>query len=655
MNVTLAAFIATLVFSCLLAANIWYFFIRPERPWSARLGLVLQIIGLYTFVFGALSKDILPKPLIDDLISPDLFVFISGHLRAVAILFLSLSMSLDPAKTGGSASQFLELVLPLALAPVVTVTAAFHLLVVAPFTYVAYGIASVAIAGIERAATEVALLSGDTELGIKTLFTNNVVAVKNLAVAFPALALRVTLEIAASHRKASEAVAISADHREGWTSRHSRLTRALLRVCQGVLAIVVFTAVVTTAVLPWDYPSYQIGQPIGAAILTVLMVWPLLVLIVKAERMRARLAAASPWRIGWRARALGAAAATFAAVAWLYAAIDGGVQRSLTECEGDDARACTAACNRDVAWACVRLGRLLEDGRSGVTKNAARAAELYRTSCDLGSAIGCHNLAGMSAAGAGGLGVDTTRTVALYERACEGGHGPACTNVGKLYAAGRDRVAVDLERAFGAYQKACERDEPEGCALLGRMYDVGKGRVTRDVAKAATLYQKACTAGFGMACNNLGVMHAQGDGVPGPDAIRASDLFRKACEAGEATGCGNLGQVYLKGEGVAADLTRGLDLMQKACDMGDAEACRTLARGYGIGGGGVARDVPRSARLHRKACEAGATSSCVELGQLYERGSSGVPRDVEQALAMYRKGCDAHVAAACDGVKRLTR
>ena len=656
MNVSLAAFIATVLFSGLLAGNIWYFFVRPSRPWSARFGLVLQIIGLYTFVFGIVSKmEMLPKSLIEDMISPDLFVFISGNLRAVAILFLSLSMSLDPEKTAGGASQLLELLLPLAFAPLVLLTAAFHLLVIVPFTYVAYVVASVPLAAIERASNEIALLSGDTEVRIKTLFTSNVVAFKNLAVAFPSLALRVALEIAASRRKAPEPVAIPTDHHEGWTSRHSRLTRVLLRVCQGVLAMIVFTAVVTTAVLPWDEPSYQIGQPIGAAIVTALLVWLLLVFIVKAERMRTRLAATSPWRIGRRARALGMAAATVLAFVWLYAAIDAGVERSLTECEGDDARACAAACNRDVAWACARAGRLYEDGKNGLPKNAARAAELYRTSCDLGSAIGCHNLAVMYAAGEGGLAVDATRAVALYTKACESGHGPACTRLGKLYADARDGVEADLQRAFGAYEKACERDEPEGCALLARMYDVGKGRVARDPAKAATLYQKACTAGSGMACNNLGVMHAQDDGMPGRDATRASDLFRKSCEAGEAAGCGNLGQVYLKGDGVAADLPRGLDLMQKACDLGDAEVCRTLARGYGSGGGGVARDVPRAARLHRKACDAGAPSSCAELGQLYERGVSGVPRDVEQALAMYRKGCEARVAAGCEGVKRPTQ
>lgn len=656
LNVTLWAFIGTLLFAGLLAANIWYFFVRPARPWSARLGLVLQIIAIYTLVFGVVSKmDLLPKELVEEMTSPDLFVFLRGNFTGLTILFQTMTMGLDPAKTAGGASQLLELLFLLALSPLVVLITAFHLFVIIPLTYVAYVVASVPIGAVEKAATGMGLSFDGVQVSIRDLVTNNAVAIKNLAIAFSSQALRVTLDIAAAHRKAPATVSAPADHPEGWTLRHPRLTGALLRVCQGLLAMVVFAAVVTTAVLPSEVRSYQIGLSIGAAIVTALIVWLLLLFIVKAERMRTRLGTVSAWRIGPRVRALGVATATVAASVWLYAAIDASAQRSLTECEGDDPRGCGVACNRDVAWACVRLGGMHADGKSGLRRNAAQAAELYGTSCDLGSAIGCLNLAVMYAAGEGGLAVDATRAVALHTKACESGHGPACTRLGKLYADARDGVEADLQRAFGAYEKACERDEPEGCALLGRMYDVGKGRVARDPAKAGVLYQKACDAGSGMACNNLGVMHAQGDAIPSADAARASDLFRKACEAGEAGGCGNLGQVYLRGTGVAADLPRGLDLMQKACDMGDAEVCRTLARGYGNGGGGVARDVPRAARLHRKACDAGATSSCAELGQLYERGASGVPRDVGQALAMYRKGCEARVPAGCEGVKRLTR
>src|SRR5215471_18420091 len=79
------------IFCALLAVNIWVFLIRPVRPWSARFGTLLQILGLYTFAFGIITQtEIVPRAIADDMTSPDLFVFLAGNLRALSTFMAAL-------------------------------------------------------------------------------------------------------------------------------------------------------------------------------------------------------------------------------------------------------------------------------------------------------------------------------------------------------------------------------------------------------------------------------------------------------------------------------------------------------------------------------------------------------------------------------------
>jgi hypothetical protein len=206
--------------------------------------------------------------------------------------------------------------------------------------------------------------------------------------------------------------------------------------------------------LSWLASTRQAGEIVGVD-RHHLIVWVLVAVIIKAERVRRRLRNAKPTaatRTKRLARQLAVATGIAVAAVWLYAVIDTGVQ-SISRCESGDGHACTLACESDVAAACGWLGDMHANGTNGVEKDTARAAELYQTACDGGCAASCHKLALMYAQGAGARSRDLIRVRKLYEQSCDGGEWSACTRLGTMYAAGQDCACAEVERADVAFQK----------------------------------------------------------------------------------------------------------------------------------------------------------------------------------------------------------
>ena len=61
----------------------------------------------------------------------------------------------------------------------------------------------------------------------------------------------------------------------------------------------------------------------------------------------------------------------------------------------DQADQLEAACERQQATACTRMGRLLETGNAARPKDEARAAAVYQIACDQGEVTGCTGLASL--------------------------------------------------------------------------------------------------------------------------------------------------------------------------------------------------------------------------------------------------------------------
>ncbi len=150
------------------------------------------------------------------------------------------------------------------------------------------------------------------------------------------------------------------------------------------------------------------------------------------------------------------------------------------------------ACGGGNGKGCTYLGYLYENG-FGVNEDLGRAAQLYRRGCDRGSLTGCQNLGILYMTGASGTqddvrarelldqhgrGVtkDLARARELYERACNDDYAKGCSNLGTIYGKGYG-VDVDRARARQSYAKA---------AVWGARSAARGGVATPSSATAAT-------------------------------------------------------------------------------------------------------------------------------------------------------------------------
>ncbi|MBH23440.1 MAG: hypothetical protein CMH57_03040 [Myxococcales bacterium] len=350
---------------------------------------------------------------------------------------------------------------------------------------------------------------------------------------------------------------------------------------------------------------------------------------------------------------------------------------------GDTAQAAKsfkAACEKDHAAACRRLGLMFEEG-THADKDIEQAATLYRSSCRLGDPEGCNRVGVMYEHGTGieknhkkafdsyvtsckadyalgctnvgwmynkGFGVEQNlaRARKYYKKGCDNGSARGCTNLGVMYERGQGVKANDA-RAFKLYERACEDDDPIACTNVGWMYFNGKG-ADKDLKKAARFYKKGCDNGSAKGCNNLGVLYETGDGVA-VDREQAMVLYGRACDRNDDMACNNLGSLHDKA--MAHD--KAVELYERACARKYASACTNLGLSH-QNGKGVAADDEKATRFYRQGCELGNAAGCTNLGWMYSEGR-GVPRKPAKAAAFYKKGCDMGDSTGCKNLDIICR
>lgn len=102
--------------------------------------------------------------------------------------------------------------------------------------------------------------------------------------------------------------------------------------------------------------------------------------------------------------------------------------------EKDDAAArglFERSCNGGVVDGCANLAFMLEHGRGGAP-DAARAVALNTQACGKDNATACFNLAAALEWGKAGLTKDLARALQLYQKACSLKLPPACEAAGRL-------------------------------------------------------------------------------------------------------------------------------------------------------------------------------------------------------------------------------
>jgi TPR repeat protein len=89
----------------------------------------------------------------------------------------------------------------------------------------------------------------------------------------------------------------------------------------------------------------------------------------------------------------------------------------------------------------------------GVAQDNARAAALFKQSCDAGNAVACDDL-GAAYQGGAGVPQDGARAVALFQHSCELGNAAACKPVHALRRPrrhrGRGRATNAIARTMAA-------------------------------------------------------------------------------------------------------------------------------------------------------------------------------------------------------------
>jgi TPR repeat protein len=152
-------------------------------------------------------------------------------------------------------------------------------------------------------------------------------------------------------------------------------------------------------------------------------------------------------------------------------------------------------------------GKMLEEGKAGLTADPKAAASLYETACGEGNSNvdetdpdGCTRLGYLYAHGTG-VAQDVARGAALYKLGCDRNDGGGCNELGLLTLDGNG-APKDPKAAAQLFARSCKLEDAGGCGNLGQAKELGRG-VPRDAAGAVTLYRTACKAGDGWSCDQL--------------------------------------------------------------------------------------------------------------------------------------------------------
>ena len=204
---TLAYILVVLVYAGLVAFVLWLLAIRPRHPVKDKIASLLQLVAVYTFVLGFLSSagvfntfDHLQR----NLTSRDPLQFLAANCVAFGIIFLAMSVAFNPS-TSASIPRFL-IGFPVLLAAMLLLCAytIIHFLAVVPLAYFGYLATSVPIDAILNSSSDAEITSGEKVITSKKLVQQNETAIRNFAVALPALTISLVLKIAPLFRRTGE-------------------------------------------------------------------------------------------------------------------------------------------------------------------------------------------------------------------------------------------------------------------------------------------------------------------------------------------------------------------------------------------------------------------------------------------------------------------
>jgi len=306
-----------------------------------------------------------------------------------------------------------------------------------------------------------------------------------------------------------------------------------------------------------------------------------------------------------------------------------------------------SACERKNDVGCIRQADLLANG-TGITKDIAKAEELYKTTCESGYNYACSGLGNLLL-----LNKKGEQAYPFYKRACEAGLADGCNGIGYMsYTA--TGVAWNITDAVTYFSKACELGSLSGCANTAELYRYGSG-TKQDHKKAYELYAKACVPPLTVdGCYGAGYYLATGTGGIAVDKKKAEAELRVACiddPFHHPEACQTLANVLEETRGSAAEIARHRNTaLARATELAKHNPSYMYLLGtFYRDGIATVKDPTKALEWFSKACDGFDPVGCISAGRALE--ATGKNDDGERARVYFERACAAGIEDGCAGVK----
>lgn len=239
-------------------------------------------------------------------------------------------------------------------------------------------------------------------------------------------------------------------------------------------------------------------------------------------------------------------------------------------------------------WAAAQnmLGRYLEEGWGGVSKNQQEAVVWFRKAAEQGDAAAQVNLANC------------------------------------LYNA--NGCKEDKKEAYIWYTKAAEKGIAQAQYSIARYLEEGFGGVQKNLSEAVKWFRKAAEQGHANSQYNLACYLKTGQGCE-QDEEEAYEWLLRAADRGVVAAKYNLAECLNNGEGCEKDEEEACTWYREAAEQGYAKAQYMLGHYYAKGLGGIKTNLEAAMKWYRKAAEQGYAQAQTALDDINrQKAENGV-------------------------------
>lgn len=192
------------IFILLIAGEITLLVLYGKDSWLDQVGLLLQIIGLYGVILGFIQKSDMLKDFdgIDDLTSPDPIRFLANNFVFLGIVssIWAVGLGINRNRTSSFSLGCLGQIIAGLSLPILFGYFLFHLLVICPFAYFGYLLASAFTESITSSADDIEMAvssdgKAEEKISIRKIISSNLSATKSFLIGIPAIFLSFVTKI----------------------------------------------------------------------------------------------------------------------------------------------------------------------------------------------------------------------------------------------------------------------------------------------------------------------------------------------------------------------------------------------------------------------------------------------------------------------------